>query len=791
MQEIAFDKFVGIYTRTDRGQRPLGAFDTCKNLFFNKIAYKPTLRTGYSTPITAAETEIGGNVTMTVFSKVFYPATENPSSQDILLLAGKDAGAAKYWFQSPYFDTAGATQAGYLMYGETLSTTISGAPSGATLVLAAGSSTADYYKYWAIHNTTRDQWMYVTAYAGSPKTITLNSNVPTGWVSTDAVKLYRHYHSDYTFSLGEASAVTWNTPVAVKVGNDIMFSGGRGSTVGYKLGWSGYLSKAFFPSSGSVTYKGTYVDQSEILPGGIVHFGASPSVTAGTGLSPAGAGGTYRWFLYAVYETDDGQRSLPVLITYQDVSAADKGISDDPTVTFAKLNKRLRYINYFMGYSTDATVTTLPWDQLFYVGQTDLLATGWTFIATSGTTPCSWDKLSSFNSTSWSTRAESLSDHIGGYTAANSSTVSCNYMEVLNGRMFVADYYDYYSALTYSDQVRFSGIGGNGAPQYSVLPDVDDFTQSTVDSGDPAFIQNIKGFENKLFVVKNRSCYFIDTSGNSSGWELEKISHEVGCDVPYSVTVTPYGIVWIKSGEDVYLWRGGNPVPLTSNWDFHPTDSTLSFRGLTTTYASSWLGWYDPLQKSYRFMYTSNGTTLTTVYEMYFELPLPEGGYVWTKHVFTDNIASVATRSNGSVYSVNGGTTLCLFDTSTNDGGVGNTIKPYADTGYYAISENDLAQVTGWRLSSTHVGTPSGTFDIKVYVDGNAVTFGSVDASTNTEHFYRSGMLLTANNLGRRCRMEFNANATPAFLGTAYTIHDLAFKYSPRRLRGDLRQNLK
>src|SRR3990167_4290660 len=102
-------------------------------------------------------------------------------------------------------------------------------------------TTADYHNGWILFNSTRSEYLYVTDTASS--VLTFNEDIPSDWVQADSYALYRSFHDDSTFS------PSWTDPIVLKVGNNIVTSGGQGSTVGYKAIWSGYVNQTWFPDA--------------------------------------------------------------------------------------------------------------------------------------------------------------------------------------------------------------------------------------------------------------------------------------------------------------------------------------------------------------------------------------------------------------------------------------------------------------------------------------------------------------------------------------------------------------
>jgi len=158
-----------------------------------------------------------------------------------------------------------------------------------------------------------------------------------------------------------------------------------------------------------------------------------------------------------------------------------------------------------------------------------------------------------------------------------------------------------------------------------------------------------------------------------------------------------------------------------------------------------------------------------------------------TKHITTNNINSVLTRSDGKIYFATGALASYVWNNATTDD-AGAWIKPYFDTGNYAIDENQIALFDGFNLEIARSGTTTGTLDMTVKVDDASV--GTFTGLTKTNTRFASQLPIVGRN-GKTISMQFNTNATRAGLGgTSYVIHALEFKYDLIPYQGDKVQSL-
>lgn len=844
--EVRFDKFFGLGTRWGRNLRPPGFLDDVQNMVLNNKSGKLVSRTGYAADLNGDITDVSGAIVIHTFDRLFYTATETPESVNIKVIAGKTAGATPYFLQDRFYHGSSTGTASWLVWGE--SKTLTGITVGGQTIIATNAGQSDnYYKGWIIYNSTRSQASYVTGYTASSKTFALNPYPPSGWLAGDTYVAYRHYHDNPGYT------PSWTDACCTKQGNNILASGGQGSNVGYKLGWSGYLNKIFFSGANSITHQETYVSENEVKStngvrgvafavgstlsqtgtftilgsGNLVHFSANITsdyvggTFAGTGsvtgaftrtitgyigpndfvidtvlntldigtataTAPATSGLEQGYYSFAYsLRTDDGNRGPLIRSgTVQISTAGTNSISSPLYIDFPFLNKRVRYIDWFAAKSSDPPPANPDWSGYFQFKTCDLLDTNWTYTGTSGATIGYFSYTGNivFTAASWSS-ASAISGgsapSLLGYTEPNTTTVACSRMSIVGDMLIVHKYYDFFSGLNYNDQFRRSPFSGDGVPQFSVLPDIDDLTQSTIASGDPNVITNISGREQFLFVAKTRGIYYVSLNGTSTDWTLTEITKQVGSDAPLAVVSTPYGIIFVKSGEDIYRWTGGQPESLMENF-------LTDFRAISGTYVSQWVGWYNPTNKSYMLMITTDGTTFTTVYEICFEVivPTPSGrtAFAITKHVYNDGVASVAQKSDGTVFFSTGANKTFSFSSAVLDGAT--AIAPYFKINGIVPDERDNSALTGFSITNEQSGTPANTLDVKLYVDGSVVK--TVTPITKTLTTWRTRI---SQSLGKKLGIEFNTNS-PKATWDSLTIDEVVLTFEPRKVVGDLRSSL-
>ena len=767
-EQIKYKKWLGLYTRPTKGTVPLGALEDVKNFSFNKKTDAMVQRTG-ATEYATTFVDVSGTKTITTLNKVVHLSTESPSATNIDITFGQTSGAAKHIFQKPFFHASATATDSNLWIGEYLTgITIKGTPSGTSVVFEGGSSTTNYYRGWQLYNYTRASYIWVASSSkgGSDTTLILVENAPADYANTDVLTLYRHFHDNTSF----CSSITYSTvsgrpPVALQQGNAVLLSGGMGTATGLKPIWTGYVNKTFFYGStnyaAGINYQGTYATEAEIKnTSGI-------TISTGTASSDATHLPDGRWFFCYVPETDDGQRGVPTYAGTAYIDTVSQKFSFTMTVYPGLLNKRLRYLNLFLGIAPNDADTTIDWNYLYYIERLDLLGSDWTW--TKATSEGYFLATCTMDGDKWNNKAsESLAQHLG-HTLNTSSTCSFSVGKFINNRLFVAKYYDYVDAVEYLDQIRYTPFGSNGIGQLNKLANLDAQTQSTIEQGDATSVQKLLKWEDKLVILKDGSSYYIPVSGDTSQWPLITISNNIGCKNPDTAIETPFMLVWCQSGEDIYGWSGASPFSLAQNW-------LTTFQALDLTTALS-TAWYDNKNKTYNFSYYS---TLGGWYSMFFECPIVNG-FKWGHNQFgglaydtvTYKIISASERAGvvylAVEYMFNTTYKTIYFSTATTDAGI--AISPYFKTAEFALSERDAMKIPKWYLSLSPT-TGVGELDCKITIGSNTQQYSNI---SKTETLHSRGVLFPTCS-GRKLQFEFNMDTYRVYY-TALEVYSLEFDY--------------
>lgn len=787
--KIVYDNFFGgINTAFKRGAQPNGSIYDCKNLLPNIQIGGLVQRLGYASYLTAPVTLVDGS-SVGAIDFHWHLGTDNPSSTTIDVI-GFSTGFA----QKPFFKESTTATSSWVQWGELRTTTIASiAGNLLTFTLTAGSASDDYYNTWMVHNSTRSEFIYVTDYTGSSRTVTPLEKVPSDWLAGDTVVLYRHFHDNAGF----APAVG-TEPAMVQLGDVIIGSGGQGAAAGRKPIWSGYVDLTFFSGATKTPrHQGTYVTESEVKTSGMTIGNAGTFASVGNGLDSS-----KRWFIAFLYETVDGCLStLQKAGTNYTAIATDQGISTALTINFARWNKRIKKIHAFLGSVDSAGApTTLDWSEYYHVDTIDLTGTGWTY-TDSGAAPGTFSYTVQLDNRDWeaaSVKSDATKESVvdwTGTTEYNRSIVSFSRAVVLENRLFLAKVYDYNAGKNLDDYVLWTDFSGVlGTPQYSVHPDIDGASQARIISGGTPSVVGLAKWQTRLLILKDRSCHEIDiTEPDATRWQKINISNEIGCDMPNSIVETPHGVCFGKSGQDLYLYRGGEPTSLTAD-TIRPTFKSNT-NGLNSTQKAQLWGWWNPRWQAYCVM--TKASDLSEFYGTFFEIPVSNSNFAWYRFDLGHDINSVRLDKNGDVL-FSSTNIYKMSDADVDD--AGTSIKTFFDTGEHTLSERDITTLDSWWIANLQDGgaTVAGTLDIQVLLDNAVVTFDSVSSEasnvTKTSTRWISG--LPVGSQGRTIRCKINTDASPATwtpssaTAQQLTILELGFEGRVEELYGDQAQSL-
>lgn len=287
MAQWKVDNFSGIVKDIGAGKQPANTLNDSRNFGLQRKSGSLTSRYGYAAGLTAPS----GMVSL---DEHLCLSVTTPAAIDQHIWFGQDVTPAKHVWANPFYhlsDTAQTQNNGWVDINEsktvviTQNATVTGdttntiALTGADTCTALGlSTTANYYKNWVIAfkpsgSDTITLW-HIGGYtvASDLATFTLDNvideatglNVTAARLKTASFVIWRYFHSDRNSS-SALFAPSYTSPAGYSTDLAVRFSGGSGSTVGYKNIKLGYINKTFFPSVTNRTraMQGSYCDQAE------------------------------------------------------------------------------------------------------------------------------------------------------------------------------------------------------------------------------------------------------------------------------------------------------------------------------------------------------------------------------------------------------------------------------------------------------------------------------------------------------------------------------------------------
>lgn len=808
--QAVISRFMGIFTKPGRDHAPLGALEDVRNLEPNVKTGALTLRKG-SSAYASSFVDVSSVTTLTHIDDFFPMSTEVPSASDIDIVLGQTAGSVKHIFQKPFWNN-GAKVNSFVDFNETLSDNLSAGPTfpGGTFYINDTARAEKYFKDWFCFFPATGSGPYlVTDYVAGEVTVT--PQLSTGIQNADEVVFYRFplFDVDSTDPI-QYSTTSGKSPVCLQQGQAILFSGGQSSSKSHRALWAGYISRTWLLGAlnkelgvSTARTEVSWADVSLKTPNGIATGIANPlvvgnltstGVTAGTGLSNG------KWFVRVIPVTDDGILGMPMKASTSSVlvSSDDTGVRFTLILRLPHFNKRVRYLKIALGKSANETDIDIDWGSLYVVKTLDLtLGTDWTFTETAGTTTGFYSQTITLDATHINAPEIPELVSLYGMTEPNGTEVSFSIADFVSGRLFIAKYYDYTSGLEFNDHIRYSGVSGDGIFQLNFLGDSELFSITTLGLGDTTSIQGLKKWEDKLFVIKDSSCYYLPitadvTATGGPAWSVVTVSPYIGCTAPKTLVATPYGIMWCQPGDDIYIWDGGSPVSMTQDtW-------RETFKALTI--GATWYGWFLTEKKCYSFFnYTSQFW-----YSMYFEVPIAEGIYSWYKHDIPNNFYGeidqnivnrvekfVATRNGVSyfIYNFTDDTMATndrigfLSTSATYDLGLG--IIPYLKTAELYLDEVMLSKVMKFWIGNASTGVNSlSNFVVKISLGSNSKSY---TFESSIPALISRGIPQDIQTC-RKIQIELNANVAVASQPATFTtldIHQIGFKYELKPFVGD------
>lgn len=273
------DSFSGIVRDIGTGKQPSNSVNTATNVVYDRERGSFVSRYDY-------EASLARPSGVSTLSHWITKPVTYPSAQDIHLWFTEDG-----IFQRPYWHNSATATDDWVKATDSVSlsltlsdVTINGSTTN-TFVLASAtttyglSATSNYYKNWVLCLTDGSQnsiAFLIKSYSVTTgtATFTLDNIIDTATGATydknniAECSVHRYFHSDKTQTNPQSSyfAPSFTDPAGYSTETAVRWSGGQGSTVGYKNCKTGYVNRLFFANSGASVrhqFTGTYIDQAE------------------------------------------------------------------------------------------------------------------------------------------------------------------------------------------------------------------------------------------------------------------------------------------------------------------------------------------------------------------------------------------------------------------------------------------------------------------------------------------------------------------------------------------------
>lgn len=675
-----------------------------------------------------------------------YASTEKPSAQEVLFAFGQ-LSAADAFLMRPWIKQAQSSfDDSWVLLDESTGATISGTITADdfTVPLLTGSATNDYYNGWLAKNETRGNYAYIVDYDGGTKILTTKENIGSNglnWQDTDTLFLQRWFHDQPGID------PQYDFPFAHSIYGDFRVGGGKGSSVGNKDIWIGYLNRTFFPTEAEAfTYQGTYASRREIR---VPYSGDSAidlsltfakAAIAGTDVA-LDTGYTYALAIAAVY--DKYQISPYISVTGQyfiPVTDASKKMSLTLNVRASTLNKRITafriYVAQIQGDVSALNPSTFQYYFLREVSIIDSTESGWAY---TGSTTQQFTHTYSVDKTEFNKKGN-LWGTDSGYAPVD-TTFSHDLEVAQGGRQFIGRVYKYTDAKEDLDTVFTNPrSAAYGQIQPDIFADEPDVFTNRILWGDSSYLASLLATEKgTLLALKDRAVVDVSFNENADGtlnFFSSVISTQVGCASKTGAITTPHG-QFFAGYDDIYWYNNGSLTALTlEDWqDVYAAISTANkqaaimwFRvedsGVYVQLSTAQYAFYIPL-KTWREISYAHAMTYYTVKR--------DNTVVWTK-------------SDGTAYK---------FDTSSTD--AGTAIPARWRTGYFKVFQSGIVGTVPEVFVNKHQTSTSGILDCIVLTkhDGTVVTTNCLNIDQTSTRL-RLPIAFPTNSMFDYIQIEYN-----------------------------------
>jgi hypothetical protein len=681
-----------------------------------------------------------------------YASTELPSAKEVLFLFGQDGGATKYdyaysWIKAyPAANTTwvdewvklNESKLGVMIGGVTGTSDFTFTSSAAGL-----STTTDYYNRWiAVHLTGGAPDALGVAYiddyseSGGTGTFTVHQNIGSdglGWAEGESVHLYRWNHSNPTF------VPHYDTPnIAVREGV-FRVNGGKGSTAGNRGLWMGYINRVFFPGeTGTFTYQGSYVSERQLKSTDCPTFTFSTSTNATSGID---AGKTYWGAIGCIY---DGYQHGPLLedATGEYDAANKKNLLMSATISPGSLNKRITHVLFYAAQDDGDTTATGRVNPYYEIQRIAIVGAdydaGWAPIANG-----SWYRAASFDNTWWENRGNSFEMN-SGFQMDVDTMFSFDLEVAMMNRQWAARIYDYTQGKEDLDRI-YTNPRQNGVVAPDIFALEPDIFVGRVLWGDSSYITGlIPNERGRLIVLKDRAVVDMGVDEAEDGaiqFQPSAISTTIGCASVNGYVNTAFGIFF--AGYDD-IWKfDGRLSPMTAGvWED-------GYRALTTAKKRACIAWFRPEDRSITFQFDGVADTFTHFLET----------EDWRQTQYAHKMASYTVKRDGTVYWIDTGGNVYLFDTTATD--AGTAIPTKFKTGYFRCADAGAIAILRDLFINKNLVTTTGTLDVdlKLSYEGSATTTAR-DSQDKSKRRLHLRLLLDVSHAFDAIAVEYNTHDT-------------------------------
>lgn len=728
-----------------------------------------------------------------------------PSEEDIHLWFASNSGQKVY--QNPYWDATGKLSTNVLINESKTFTGAAGSVSVNQMVVTGSdalglSSTANYYKYWAVKDTTMSSYAQVKTYtyssaAGGTSTFTFVERIDgsgLGWTVFDTFTMYRNFHDNLGF------APTYNTDIANQIAavvdnSELFFSGGQSSAVGNVGLISRYVSTTFFPGdSHTFTYTGTYISEERLRAVSVWSAGNS-GMQAPSGAEIALSDAKTYWVaiapIYDGFQVGELSR-IETVTDYSNANNANRNyiasgasfvLHAQINVTLARLNKRITDFVIYIAIDSGDTRTIGRQSQYQRVFVSPLTNTNpfssWTFDNTTG----QFEITFNIDQTLVNGIVQPYVEDSGIVEIPTDTSYAYSQRVVVGEkehRHIISNVYISSQAVVNRQDLFTNPIGGIGGINAGVIArsmfsNEQGFYRLTVQPTIGTKINDIKivGL-NELLILKDRGIILeriiVDDNGIP---ELMSsiLDHDAGCSTLQGAIAADDGFIYFAGYEDIYRYANQRYERLIERED--QQDWLYQYReiipksdkeSISLTYLPEGIVLFDINQTSGQQMalytqFVPNGWRQ-------FAPPLR---FKWFAKLRNGTVLAVSTEATPAIYQFSNPSTGAYYYSDA-----GTAIAYRMDTGRFVPSGSVTRDtvIDRFQIARYFDSPTQGTLDVTLYRDGIAQrVYTGVD---KTSVYQRINSYSDDPHIGNDWRLDINNNASPEILNAGSDLRILS-----------------